>query len=150
MGAVAVASGSLGGPVSGGGPRPLSPHQLELVALGPDVVVVDVRVMAEVRRDGWIGGAAWVPGGLVLLPDGGPAGASAGRTRTIVLYDGSGSRAAAIAETWLRLGLGPVAYLDGGFRAWQAAGLAVAGRARWHDVADPTRPPTSTFTEVTR
>lgn len=45
------------------------------------------------------------------------------KTATLVLYCGGGFRSALAAETLERMGYRKVVSLDGGWRAWQAAGL---------------------------
>ena len=47
------------------------------------------------------------------------------KSQTMVLYCGGGFRSALVADTLRKMGYGNVISLDGGWRAWNAAGLPV-------------------------
>ena len=95
----------------------------------PSVLIVDIRDPREVQRLGRIPGAFSAPRGMLEfwidpaspyykpeLDDG----------RKLVLYCGSAWRSALATETLNAMGRADVAHLEGGFTAWQAAGLPVA------------------------
>ena len=95
----------------------------------PSVLIVDIRDPREVQRLGRIPGAFSAPRGMLEfwidpaspyykpeLDDG----------RKLVLYCGSACRSALATETLNAMGRADVAHLEGGFTAWQAAGLPVA------------------------
>ena len=95
----------------------------------PDVLFVDIRDPRERERLGTIPGAYPAPRGMLEfwidpaspyykpeLDDG----------RKLVLYCGSAWRSALATETLNAMGRADVAHLEGGFTAWQAAGLPVA------------------------
>ncbi len=92
-----------------------------------DVLVVDVRDDAEVAQSGMIEGALHVPLGMVELradpatPDHDPAFA---KDKTIIVYCGSGGRAALAGKALIDLGYDDVRNL-GGFGDWAAFGGAI-------------------------
>jgi rhodanese-related sulfurtransferase len=94
----------------------------------PGVVLVDLREPGERREQGVIPGAHWVPRGMLEFradpasPYHDPA--LDPRRRTI-LYCASSGRSALAARALQELGYTKVAHLDGGFKAWVAAGQPV-------------------------
>ncbi len=93
-----------------------------------DVLLVDLREAEELRQHGRIAGAIYAPRGMLEFyadpasayhrPDFDP-------DRRTILYCASGGRSALAADTLQALGYTHVAHLDGGLRAWQAAGLSI-------------------------
>jgi rhodanese-related sulfurtransferase len=93
-----------------------------------DVLLVDLREAEELRQHGRIAGAIHAPRGMLEFyadpasayhrPDFDP-------DRRTILYCASGGRSALAADTLQALGYTHVAHLDGGLRAWQAAGLSI-------------------------
>ncbi len=92
-----------------------------------DALVVDIRDGAEIAASGKVKGAIAVSRGLLefrAAPDA-PTHDPAFRTdRPVILYCGSGGRAALAGKTLLDLGFKDVRNL-GGFKDWVAAGGAV-------------------------
>lgn len=92
-------------------------------------VVVDLREPAERRTSGAIPGAIHAPRGMLefhadpAAPYHLPALQPAKRT---ILYCASGGRSALGVRALRELGYTDVAHLDGGFKAWAAAGKTVA------------------------
>ena len=90
--------------------------------------LVDVREPAE-REAGMIPGSVHAPRGMLEFyadpsspyhrPEFDPAD-------RIILHCASGGRSALAAETLQRMGYTKVAHLDGGFKAWAAAGKPVS------------------------
>lgn len=105
----------------------LTPDQVEAeVAAG--ALLVDVREGTECAL-GMIPGALHIPRGMLEFraDPASPAHQSAlDPTRRIILHCASGGRSALSAMTLRQLGFSNVAHLDGGFRAWVAAGKPVA------------------------
>ena len=98
----------------------------------PGTLLVDIRDVRELEREGTIPGARHAPRGMLEfwidpaspyhkpeLDDG----------RRLVLFCGSGWRSALSTDVLLRMGRDDVAHLDGGFSGWKTAGLPVAERA---------------------
>ena len=109
----------------------LSPDQVQAELAGGDVLLVDVRDAPE-REVGVIPGAVHASRGMLEFyadpaspyhkPEFDP-------TRRVVLHCASGGRSALAVHALRELGYANVAHLDGGFKAWQAAGKPVAGSA---------------------
>lgn len=87
-----------------------------------EVILIDVREMAEVRSSGLAAGAINIP--LSLLPlkaDPRQPGHELSPGRPVVVYCASGARSASAAQLLSRLGYGPVVNL-GGLGDWVAGG----------------------------
>jgi rhodanese-related sulfurtransferase len=102
----------------------ITPAEAKDLVRAKDALLVDVRDGTEVRASGKAKGAVAVSRGLLEFRAD-PTSAShdpAFRTdRTIILYCGSGGRAALAGKTLRELGFGDVRNL-GGFKEWVAAG----------------------------
>ena len=90
-------------------------------AAGEPVQLIDVREEEEWRR-GHLPGARHLCKGIVerdieqAVPD---------RDAHLILYCGGGFRSALAADALQKMGYRHVVSMDGGWRAWTAAGLAV-------------------------
>lgn len=90
-----------------------------LQAAGEAHILIDVREESEFAA-GRAAGAVHIGKGIIerdiesRVPD---------RSATIVLYCGGGYRSALAADALRQMGYLSVISLDGGWRAWQAAGL---------------------------
>jgi rhodanese-related sulfurtransferase len=94
-----------------------------------EVVVVDIREAEELAISGVIPGAIHAPRGMIEFyadatspyhrPEFDPE-------QRIILYCASGGRSALAARALQHLGYDNVAHLDGGIKAWIAAGLPVS------------------------
>ncbi|HEX7089495.1 MAG TPA: rhodanese-like domain-containing protein [Longimicrobiales bacterium] len=105
----------------------LTPEQVQAEMAAGNVTMVDIRDAPELAN-GTIPGAVHASRGLLefyadptspyhkpeLSPD-----------NRVILYCASGGRSALAVHTLRALGYGDVAHLDGGFKAWQAAGKPV-------------------------
>lgn len=105
----------------------LTPDQVEAEMASDNVTMVDVRDAPELAN-GTIPGAVHASRGMLefyadpsspyykpeLKPD-----------SRVILHCASGGRSALAAHTLRELGYKNVAHLDGGFKAWQAAGKPV-------------------------
>lgn len=94
-----------------------------------NVVLVDIREAEELTASGVISGAVHAPRGMIEFY----ADATSPyyrpefeTDRRIILYCASGGRSALAADALQRLGFELVAHLDGGIKAWKAAGLPVS------------------------
>jgi rhodanese-related sulfurtransferase len=91
----------------------------------PDVVLVDIRDIRELDREGRVPGAFHCPRGLLEFwvdpqsPYHKPVFA---QDKRFVFFCAGGLRSALAAQTVQRMGLRPVAHVGGGFAAWKQAG----------------------------
>jgi len=90
-----------------------------------DVVLVDIRDIRELHRDGKVPGAMHCPRGMLEFwidpqsPYHKPAFA---QDKKFVFFCAGGLRSALAAQTAQRMGLKPVAHIEGGFGSWKKAG----------------------------
>lgn len=90
-----------------------------------DTVLVDIRDIRELQRDGRVPGAFHCPRGMLEFwidpasPYHKPAFAE---DKRFVFFCAGGLRSALAAQTAQCMGLNPVAHIAGGFRAWREAG----------------------------
>lgn len=106
----------------------LSPEQADAEIRQGDVLLVDLREPAEREATGAIQGAIAVPRGMLEFHA--DAATPYHReefdpARRVVLYCASGGRSALAGAALRDLGYDNVAHIDGGLRAWSAAGLEV-------------------------
>ena len=90
-----------------------------------DTVLVDIRDIRELQRDGKVPGAFHCPRGMLEFwidpqsPDHKPV---FGQDKTFVFFCAAGLRSALATQTAQRMGLKPVAHIGGGFGAWKQVG----------------------------
>jgi rhodanese-related sulfurtransferase len=90
-----------------------------------DVVLVDIRDIREVQRDGRVPGAFHCPRGMVefwIDPESHYHKPVFAEDKRFVFFCAGGLRSALAAQAAHRMGLKPVAHMRGGFGAWKAAG----------------------------
>src|SRR5471030_3270656 len=90
-----------------------------------DVVLVDIRDPRELQRDGKVPGAFHCPRGMLefwIDPAGSYYKPVFGQDKKFVFFCAGGMRSALAAQTAHRMGLKPVAHIQGGFGAWKKAG----------------------------
>jgi rhodanese-related sulfurtransferase len=106
--------------------RSLTVAEAQALAEQGGVRFVDVREPAEVQGSGHLPGALLVPRGLLefAFDPASPWHRAECRAdgRLFVVYCGVGWRSALAAQSLQRLGIGPVANLDGGIQAWLDGG----------------------------
>ena len=103
----------------------LSPEEVAAEREAGDVLLVDVRETEERARDGTIGGSTHAPRGMVEFfadPTGAYYRAEFDPDRRTILFCASGGRSALAADALQQMGYSAVAHLNGGLRAWRAAG----------------------------
>lgn len=103
----------------------LDPAGLQALLKDPDTLVVDVRELSELRREGVIPGAFHAPRAFLEFwadPDGDYHKPELSSGRHLVLYCAVGMRSALAAHALHRMGFDRVGHLRGGFRGWVAAG----------------------------
>lgn len=90
-----------------------------------DVVFVDIRDVRELNREGRVPGAFHCPRGMLefwIDPDSPYHKAAFAQDKKYVFFCGGGLRSALATQTAQRMGLKPVAHIEGGFSAWKKAG----------------------------
>jgi len=106
------------------------PEQAVKFAGRDDVVLVDLRDIRELAREGKVPGAFHCPRGLLefwIDPQSPYYKPVFGQDKKYVFFCAGGLRSALAAQTAQRMGLKPVAHVGGGFDAWKKAGGPVAG-----------------------
>jgi rhodanese-related sulfurtransferase len=91
----------------------------------PNVLLVDLRDIRELNRDGKVPGAFHAPRGMLefwIDPESPYYKEIFGSGKKFVFFCAGGLRSALAAQTVQRMGLEPVAHIEGGFRAWKDAG----------------------------
>jgi rhodanese-related sulfurtransferase len=90
-----------------------------------DVVLVDIRDIRELNREGRVPGAFHCPRGLLefwIDPQSHYHKPIFAQDKRFVFFCAGGLRSALAAQTVQRMGLQPVAHVAGGFGAWKQAG----------------------------
>lgn len=93
-----------------------------------EIVLVDLRDIRELEREGQIPGAVHCPRGMLefwIDPESPYHKPIFSEPHRFVFYCGSGWRSALSTKTAQDMGLAPVAHLGGGFKAWREAGFPV-------------------------
>ena len=106
----------------------VSPEELMALQQQSEVVVVDVRDIREIEREGRIPGSFHCPRGMLefwIDPESPYFKPVFGEAKRFVFHCALDWRSALSTQTAQRMGLGPVAHLEGGFQAWKAAGGVV-------------------------
>jgi len=105
----------------------ITPAQAQQMIARGNALVVDVRDAIEVQQSGRVAGAVHVPRGMLEFradPESATHDKAFAREKTIILYCGSGGRAALSGKTLKELGYQSV-YNLGGFKDWADSGGAV-------------------------
>ena len=90
-----------------------------------NVVLVDIRDIRELQREGRVPGAVHAPRGMLEFwidpasPYHKPVFA---QDKRYVFFCAGGMRSALAAQTASRMGVQPVCHVDGGYKAWREAG----------------------------
>ena len=90
-----------------------------------DTVLVDIRDIRELQRDGRVPGAFHCPRGMLefwIDPDSSYHKPVFAQDKSFLFFCAGGLRSALAAQTAQRMGLKPVAHIEGGFGAWKKAG----------------------------
>ena len=94
-----------------------------------DTVIVDLRDVRELAREGKVPGCLHVPRGMLefwIDPDSPYFKDVFNEDKRFVFYCSKGWRSALATQTAQRMGLKRVCHIDGGFEAWKQAGGPVA------------------------
>ena len=90
-----------------------------------DVVLVDLRDIRELQREGRVPGAFHCPRGMLefwIDPESKYHKSVFAADKRFVFFCAAGQRSALATQSAQRMGLAPVAHIAGGFGAWKAAG----------------------------
>ncbi len=90
-----------------------------------DVVLVDIRDIRELQREGKVPGAFHCPRGMLefwIDPESPYHKPFFAQDKKYVFFCAGGMRSALAAHTAQKMGLKPVAHIRGGFGAWKKAG----------------------------
>jgi rhodanese-related sulfurtransferase len=90
-----------------------------------DVVFVDLRDIRELNREGRIPGAFHCPRGMLEFwvdPESSYHKPIFAEDKRFIFFCAGGLRSALAAQTASRMGLRPVAHIEGGYGAWRKAG----------------------------
>jgi rhodanese-related sulfurtransferase len=95
------------------------------LAADPNTLIVDIRDIRELERDGRIPNSFHAPRGMLEFwadPESPYFKPQFGADKTFVIHCASGWRSLLATEALQRMGLKPVVNMTGGFGAWKAAG----------------------------
>ena len=101
-----------------------------------DVVLIDIRDIRELQRDGKVPGAIHVPRGMLefwIDPTSPYHKPVFNQDKKYVFFCAGGLRSALAAQTAQNMGLAPVAHIEGGFGAWKKANGPVEPAAEKKD-----------------
>ena len=90
-----------------------------------DTVLVDIRDVRELQREGKVPGAFHCPRGMLefwIDPQSPYHKQVFAQDKRYVFFCAGGLRSALAAQTAQRMGLAPIAHIQGGFGAWKKAG----------------------------
>jgi rhodanese-related sulfurtransferase len=105
--------------------KTLSIDEATALAGRDDVQFVDLRDIRELDREGRMPGAFHCPRGMLefwIDPSSTYHKPVFAQDKRYVFFCAAGWRSALAAQTAQRMGLSPVAHIDGGFDAWKKAG----------------------------
>jgi rhodanese-related sulfurtransferase len=106
----------------------LSVEEVVVELTAHDVLLVDIRETEERSSSGAIPGAVHAPRGMLEFyadPTSPYHRPEFETDRRVVLYCASGGRSALATDMLQQLGYARMAHLDGGFKAWAAAGQPI-------------------------
>ena len=98
-----------------------------------NTVIVDLRDVRELWREGKIPGAYHAPRGMLefwIAPDSPYHRDIFASGKRFVFYCAMGWRSALATQTAQRMGLNPVCHIGGGFQAWKDAGQPIEAVAK--------------------
>jgi rhodanese-related sulfurtransferase len=101
-----------------------------------DVTLVDLRDIRELQREGRVPGAVHCPRGMLefwIDPESPYHKPIFAEDKKFVFFCAGGLRSALAAQTAQRMGMKPVAHIEGGFGAWKRAGGPV-------EATEPSKP----------
>ena len=109
----------------------VSPQQAFDKQQAGTAVLIDIRDIRELEREGLIDGAVHAPRGMLEFwvdPQSPYHREIFAQSHDLILFCASSWRSALAAKTLQDMGMKNVYDMDGGFTAWKAAGLALTDR----------------------
>jgi len=106
----------------------VSPAEALQLAGDDDVVLVDLRDIRELQREGRVPGAIHAPRGMLEFwvdPESPYHREIFATGKTFIFFCAAGWRSALATKTVQDMGLTPVKHIEGGFGAWRDAGLPI-------------------------
>ncbi|MEX0956210.1 MAG: rhodanese-like domain-containing protein [Rhizobiaceae bacterium] len=106
----------------------ISPQEAAARLDDENTVLIDIRDIRELQREGKVPGAQHCPRGMLefwIDPESPYHKEVFSSGKSFVFYCAAGWRSALATKTAQDMGLGPVAHIGGGFGAWREAGLPV-------------------------
>ncbi len=103
----------------------LTPQQAMALLGRDDVTIVDLRDPREMEREGHIPGTFHCTRGMLefwIDPESPYAKPQFKEDKKFVFFCAGGLRSALAAHTAKKMGLKPVAHIEGGYKAWKEAG----------------------------
>ena len=100
----------------------LTPAEVDARLGHSGVLLVDLRDVREVKREGKIPGSLHVPRGMLefwIDPDSPYYRSEFDNVQAIILYCNKGWRSALAAQSLMAMGLDSVAHMQGGMERWQ-------------------------------
>jgi len=100
----------------------LTPAEVDSKILEAGVLLIDLRDIRELQRDGTIAGAMHIPRGMLefwIDPESSYYRKEFDSAESLVLFCNKGARSALAAESLQRMGVEPIAHMAGGFERWQ-------------------------------
>ncbi len=98
-----------------------------------EIEIVDIRDIRELWREGTVPGSVHAPRGMLEFwvdPESPYYRELFGSGKKFVFFCAGGLRSALATQQLQRMGLQPVAHIEGGFDAWKEAGAPIAEKQR--------------------
>ena len=105
--------------------RTISPQEAQRLSEAGEALLVDIRDVRELKREGKVPGALHAPRGMLEFwvdPDSPYYREVFGSGKKFVFFCAGGLRSALATQQLQRMGLEPLAHIAGGFGAWRDAG----------------------------
>ena len=106
----------------------VTPAEALRLAKSDGVLLVDIRDVRELQREGKISGALHAPRGMLefwIDPESPYHKPIFSSGKTFIFFCAGGLRSALATKTAQDMGLSPVKHIEGGFGAWREAGLPI-------------------------
>ena len=112
----------------------ISPEEASRRATEEGALIVDIRDVREMQRDGAIAGAMHAPRGMLefwVSPDSPYTKEIFGEDREFVLCCAGGMRSALSAKTLKDMGMEKISHIETGFGGWQADDMPIETYEEW-------------------